>query len=92
MLPQPGWLVDVEVGVLLPHIVNEMHDAVTVNGVTSRVQLPGGTLDWTAAPRVELGYRLPEGFGEIDLAYRFLGAQGTGTVSGPFAAPDAPGA
>jgi len=91
VLPQPGWLVDVEVGVLLPHVVNDMHDAVKVNGVTSRVQLPGGTLDWTAAPRIELGYRLPEGFGEIDLAYRFLGAQGTGTASGPFAAPDAPG-
>jgi hypothetical protein len=91
VLPQPGWFVDVEVGVLLPHVVNDMHDAVTVNGVTSRVQLPGGTLDWTGAPRIELGYRLPEGFGEITLAYRFLGAQGTGTASGPFAAPDAPG-
>ena len=91
VLPQPGWFADVEVGVLLPHVVNDMHDAVTVNGVTSRVQLPGGTLDWTGAPRVELGYRLPEGFGEIALAYRFLGAQGTGTASGPFAAPDAPG-
>jgi hypothetical protein len=91
VLPQPGWLFDVEVGVLLPHVMNDMHDAVKVNGVTSRVQLPGGTLDWTGAPRVELGYRLPEGFGEIALAYRFLGAQGTGTASGPFAAPDAPG-
>ena len=91
VLPQPGWFADVEVSVLLPHVVNDMHDAVTVNGATSRVQLPGGTLDWTGAPRVELGYRLPEGFGEIALAYRFLGAQGTGTASGPFAAPDAPG-
>jgi hypothetical protein len=88
VLPQPGWLVDVEVGILLPHVVNDMHDAVKVNGVTSRVQLPGGGLDWTAAPRIELGYRLPEGFGEIDLAYRFLGAQGTGTVTGGSAAPD----
>ena len=90
VLPQPGWLVDVEVGVLLPHIVNGMHDTVTVNGGTSQVQLPSGRLDWTVAPRVELGYRLPEGFGEIDLAYRFLGAHGTGTVTGAFAAPDAP--
>jgi hypothetical protein len=91
VLPQPGWLFDVEVGVLLPHVMNGTQDAVTVNGVTSHVQLPGGTLNWTAAPRIELGYRLPEGFGEIDLAYRFLGAQGTGTASGAFAAPDAPG-
>jgi hypothetical protein len=91
VLPQPGWFADVELGVMLPHITNDAHDAVTVNGVKSRVQLPGGTLDWTAAPRFELGYRLPEGFGEIALAYRFLGAQGTGTISGPFSAPDAVG-
>ena len=91
VLPQPGWFADVEVGVTLPHIDTGIHDAVTVNGVTSRVQLPAGTLDWAAAPRVELGYRLPDGFGDISLAYRFLGSQGTGTASGAFAAPDAPG-
>ena len=76
---------------MLPHIDSGIHDAVTVNGVTSRVQLPAGTLDWAAVPRVELGYRLPEGFGEIALAYRFLGSRATGTASGQFAAPDAPG-
>jgi Legionella pneumophila major outer membrane protein precursor len=91
VLPQPGWFADVELGIMLPHLTNDTHDAVTVDGKTSRVQLPGGTLDWTAAPRFELGYRLPEGFGEIALAYRFLGAQGTSTISGPFSAPDAPG-
>jgi hypothetical protein len=90
VLPQPGWLFDVEVGILLPHVRNEMYDAVTVKGVTSPVKPSSAPLDWTAAPRVELGYRLPEGFGEIDLAYRFLGSQGTGTVSGPSAAPDGP--
>lgn len=91
VLPQPGWFADVELGVMLPHIMNDTHEAVTVNGVTSRVQLPGGTLDWAAAPRFELGYRLPEGFGEIALAYRFLGSQGHSTVSGAFDAPDAIG-
>jgi hypothetical protein len=91
VLPSPGWFVDVEVGLMLPHVSNEIHDTVTVNGVTSRVQLPGATLDWAAAPRVELGYRLPDGFGEFALAYRFLGSQSSGTASGPFAAPDAPG-
>ncbi len=90
VLPQPGWFADVEVGVTLPHIDTGIHDAVTVNGVTSRVQLPAGTLDWAAAPRVELGYRLPDGFGDISLAYRFLGSQGTGTASGAFAAPMRP--
>ncbi|HEV8000343.1 MAG TPA: Lpg1974 family pore-forming outer membrane protein [Planctomycetaceae bacterium] len=89
-LPQPGWLADVEVDVALPHVSNGVHGTVTLGGVTSRVVLGSARLDWTAAPRVEVGYRLPDGFGEFDIAYRFLGSDGTGTVSGPFAAPDGP--
>jgi hypothetical protein len=91
VLPQPGWFADVEVGIMLPHITDDAHDAVTVDGKSTRVQLPGGTIDWTAAPRLEVGYRLPEGFGEIAFAYRFLGSTGSSTISGPFSAPDAPG-
>ena len=37
-------------------------------------------LAWTVSPRFELGYRLPSGFGEIDVAYRFLLAEGTGSM------------
>jgi hypothetical protein len=35
-------------------------------------------LDWTVAPRIELGYRLPSGFGGVALAYRGFATQGTG--------------
>lgn len=90
MLPQPGWVADVEVDLALPHVSNGIHDTVTLGGVTSRVVLGSAKLDWTASPRVELGYRLPDGFGEFAIAYRFLGSNGTGTVTGPFAAPDGP--
>lgn len=89
-LPQPGWVADVEVDVALPHVSNGVHDTVTLGGITSRVELGSAKLDWTGSPRVELGYRLPDGFGEFDIAYRFLGSDGTGTVRGPFAAPDGP--
>jgi hypothetical protein len=89
-LPQPGWVADVEVDVTLPHVSNGIHDTVTLGGVTSQVKLGSARLDWTGAPRVELGYRLPDGFGEFDIAYRILGSRGTGTVEGPGAAPDGP--
>jgi Legionella pneumophila major outer membrane protein precursor len=89
-LPQPGWLADVEVDVNQPHVSNGIHDTVTLGGITSQVKLGSARLDWTGSPRVELGYRLPDGFGEFDISYRFLGARGTGTVEGPGAAPDGP--
>ena len=51
--------------------------------------VPMARLDWTVSPRFELGYRLPSGFGEVDFAYRFLLAEGSGTTDDPIAAPDA---
>jgi hypothetical protein len=89
-LPQPGWVADIEVDVNLPHVSNGVHDAVTLGGVTSQVALGSARLDWTASPRLELGYRLPDGFGEFDISFRYLGSQGAGTVFGPGAAPDGP--
>src|SRR5262249_53403703 len=49
---------------------------------------PPAALDWTAAPRFEVGYRLPSGFGQFAFAYRFLISEGTETLFGP----DAPAA
>jgi Legionella pneumophila major outer membrane protein precursor len=45
--------------------------------------VPPAPLDWTAAPRFEVGYRLPSGFGDFAVSYRFLTSEGTGTVLGP---------
>src|SRR5262249_39639997 len=33
-------------------------------------------LDWTVSPRVEVGYRLPSGFGGFSVGYRGLATQG----------------
>jgi hypothetical protein len=88
-LPQPGWFTDVEIGIVGPHVKNRLTDTVTVGDrppVT--VHLPSADLDWTVAPRVEIGYRLASGFGEFAVSYRFLVTDGTSTVLGP----DAPAA
>jgi hypothetical protein len=47
------------------------------------VALGSASLDWTVAPRFEVGYRLPSGFGAVSLAYRFLVTEGTETAPGP---------
>ena len=41
------------------------------------IHVPGADLDWAGAPRVELGYRLPQGFGEFLVSYRSLVSEGT---------------
>jgi hypothetical protein len=45
------------------------------------VRFPGNQFDATVSPRVEFGYRLPDGFGEFRLGYRSLAASGSDTVN-----------
>ena len=52
------------------------------------VSLPSAPLDWTVAPRFEIGRTLPSGFGAVALSYRFLAAEGNGVTAG-FDAPAA---
>ena len=81
VLPQPGWVWDVEVATVLPHVMSGIAGPVTVGHLpTNTLALPVAPFDWTAAPRLEIGHRLPEGLGEFAIAYRFLGSTGTGTT------------
>jgi hypothetical protein len=45
------------------------------------IKFPGNRLDATVTPRFELGYRLPDGFGELKLGYRFLDTSGSDTLT-----------
>jgi hypothetical protein len=98
-LPHPGWLFDVEVGIIGSHVMERLGQtdppglitvAVPVAGHGSDVVIvPMARLDWAVSPRFELGYRLPSGFGEVDFSYRFLSAQGNGVLPvGSTASPD----
>ena len=45
---------------------------------------PGAAkLNWTVAPRIEIGYRLPSGFGGLAFSDRFFNTSGTGPFVGP---------
>jgi len=91
-LPHPGWLFDVELGIIGSHVVDRVGQFVSPPPVPVpfTVSVPMARLDWTVSPHFELGYRLPSGFGELDVAYRFLLTEGTGsTPAGSTASPDA---
>jgi hypothetical protein len=84
VLPPPGWFTAVEIGIVLPHVRNGLIDTVQVDGrPPDVVHLESALLDWTGAPRFEVGYRLPTGFGEVALAYRFIVSEGSGMIAGP---------
>src|SRR5262249_16955363 len=87
--PPPGWFADVELGIVVPHVKNKLIDVVQIGtNAPDTVTLPSAGLNWTVAPRFEMGYRLPSGFGEFAVSYRFLATEGTETTLGP----DAPAA
>jgi hypothetical protein len=81
---QPGWFGAVDIAVVAPHIKNSLVAPVTIPGAsgprTVIVHVPQAELDWTGAPRFEVGYRLPEGFGEFLVSYRLLVSEGTDSI------------
>jgi Legionella pneumophila major outer membrane protein precursor len=88
-MPEPGWSTEAEGGITKAHVKNKLMDTVTVGArPPDTVHLPSAELDWAVMPGLEVGYRLPSGFGAFSLGYRFLSTEGTGTFPGP----DAPAA
>jgi len=83
-LPALGWFTEVELGIVVPHVKNRLSDIVTLPGMLpGTVQVGSAELNWTASPRFELGYRLPSGFGEFAIAYRFFTTEGSESAPGP---------
>jgi hypothetical protein len=79
----PGWVAGVELGVVVPHVVNQLFSPVTrASGVTDTVQLPTAQIDATVMPRFEFGYRLGQAWGEVLVSYQFLTGQATNFASG----------
>jgi hypothetical protein len=75
--PPAGWFAGLELNVIGPQIKNRLQAPVTVNGFApDTVHLPTAELDWTGSPRLDVGYRWPEGLGEFLVSYRFLVSEG----------------
>jgi hypothetical protein len=94
-----GPFVNVESSVLWPHFTNQLRGGFAPNFSVGAapsgglpitgdiVRFPGNELDPAVSPRIEIGYRFPDGFGELRLGYRSLSSQGrdTALVVPPFA-------
>ena len=92
--PPPGPFFDAELQLLGVHLRNQLRGVVAVGNrvdVFDENTVPGSPLRATVSPRFEAGYRLPEGNGEVGLAYRFLTTSGSGVAVTPLGTADQSG-
>jgi hypothetical protein len=75
-LPQPGWFAVAEADALHVHFKDRLFAQVPIDNATPTVHAPGAVLDWAVSPRIQIGYRLESGFGEIAVTYRGLSTSG----------------
>jgi hypothetical protein len=77
----PGWFTNLEMSIARPHLRDRLHDESVIAGTLPAnpiVVPPDARLDWAAEPKVEVGYRLPDGAGDFRVSYRFLLDDGNG--------------
>jgi hypothetical protein len=80
----PGWFGDVQFGAVHPHVFSQMNGIVTTGlGRQVNVALGNARMNWAFAPRFEVGYRLPSGFGGFAVSERFFDSFGSDTIQGP---------
>jgi hypothetical protein len=81
-LPPWGWFASVEIDVVGPHVKNRLFEDVQFsNGLIDTVHVPMASLDWTASPRFEAGYRFANNAGQFSATYRFLTTDGRATLA-----------
>jgi hypothetical protein len=77
--PSPGWFADLEIGLVGPHVRNHLNSPVLVRTPTpfiDQVRLPTAHLDWVGSPAIDIGYRLPDGWGAFVFSYRSIVSEG----------------
>ena len=76
-----GWFVDAEVDIVQPRLQSRLSADVSYGIYGSdTVSLPTTPFDWTAAPRLDLGYHLPDRCGDIVFSYRLLLSEAQATI------------
>ncbi len=80
--PDPMFILNAELQVLVPHIRNQLTDTVNLpDGSAVTVAPPGASVRATVSPEFEIGYRLPECLGQFTLGFRFLASDGSTTLN-----------
>jgi hypothetical protein len=76
-----GWFTTVvDADILASHVHSQLNAPVAVGTRLDTIALPSANLNWSVAPRFELGYRCGQGLGEFILAYRFVATDGSATI------------
>lgn len=76
--PPPGWFGAVTVGAVRPHVTAQVGSSDDPGGPS---RFPFAEPGWAVQPRVEVGYRMPDGAGDVRAGYRFLTASGDDSQS-----------
>src|SRR5262249_4994592 len=84
----PGWFAALDVDLVGPAIKQRVQGQVMLGETLVDVRLPDADLNWTGAPRLQVGYRFAEGVGELAASYRLLATEGSGSIPGFDAARD----
>jgi hypothetical protein len=88
--PPPGPFVELELGILFPHVNNhtepDQPQSATFPPPGSPLNSPGFPIPTTGlnaavSPRILIGYRLPNALGDVSIAYRSLAGSSQGTVT-----------
>ncbi len=77
-----GWYSALEVTAANPRLSFRQNSGSLLSGTFPDPIAPTyAPLDWTAMPKFTLGYRRPEGYGDLSVSYRFLLSQGSQSLS-----------
>lgn len=88
-----GWFASLELTAANPRISSRQQSGSLLSGTFADPVAPQATpLNWTVMPKLTLGYRRPEGLGDLSASYRFLYSQGNDTISPFGTAPSGSGA
>ena len=63
------------------HVGNRLIGSVNIGGGTNTIQVPSTPLGWTAMPRLDFGYRLGQGAGELLVSYRATATSGSRSIA-----------
>jgi hypothetical protein len=81
--PPDGCFGAIDAQILRPHLKYRLSSLLDFGAAgTDTVQLPAASLEWVVAPRIELGYRIPEGLGGFIISYRQLTTRSEATLLG----------
>src|SRR5439155_3907733 len=76
-----GWFGGLEADLVWPHVKNRLTGVVRLDDFTDTLHLPTASLDFTGSPKVILGYRFAQGFGEFSASYRSIVTEGTRNIA-----------